>query len=299
VILFLSIFLGFVLPAYVVWLAWTSGRGGFYEWLTKVLAALGFMGFLSYIVRWDVISTYLPLIWWALIVLGTLWGLIRLRGRSFAEGKTVRAMISGAVEPAIALALLFYALTGMLHGPTVDAGFPLTGGRFLVIHGGSNAMLNYHNPNRAQRYALDIVGIDDFGRRASGIEPTDLGDYVIDGAPVRSPCAGQVTEAVGDVPDNAIGTTNIESPAGNHVVIACGDVEVELAHFKQGTLAVAVGDEVIVGRTIAQVGNSGNTTEPHLHIHAVRAGTGGASSGEGVPLSFGGTFPVRNTVIAR
>jgi hypothetical protein len=299
VILFLTIFLCFVLPAYAAWLAWSSGRGGFYEWTTKVLASLGFMGFLSYIVRWDVISTYLPLVWWAVLVIGALAGLIQLRGRGFAEGKTTRAMIYGAVEPLIAIVLLFYALSGMLHGTTTDTGFPLTGGRFLVIHGGSNAMLNYHNPNQAQRYALDIVGLDDFGRRAAEIDPADLNDYVIDGAPVRSPCAGQVIEAVGDLPDNAIGETNIEAPAGNHVVIACGDIEVELAHFKQGTLSVAVGDQVIEGRTIAQVGNSGNTTEPHLHIHAVRAGSGGANAGEGVPLSFGGIFPVRNSVIAR
>jgi hypothetical protein len=290
----LAILLCILLPGYAAYTAWAWRRGGWLHWAFKTIAAAGYMGFLSYVVRWDVISIYLPLLWWSLIVLGALAGLVAMRRRTLTEGAKPRELVVGALEPVVASALFIYAASAMLHPPATEVGFPLTGGRFLVIHGGSNPMLNYHNTNSAQRYALDIVAIDDFGRRAAGIDPSDLNLYVAHGAPVRSPCAGEVIAAVGGIPDNAIGTTNADVPAGNHVIIACGEIDIELAHFKQGTLAVTEGQRVAAGRTLGQAGNSGNSSEPHLHVHAVRSGTD-----EGVPLSFGGVFPVRNTVIAR
>jgi hypothetical protein len=293
-VLALAIFLCLLLPGYAAFTAWAWRKGGWVQWALKVVAAAGFMGFLSLVVRWDFISTYLPLFWWTLVVVGALAGLVFMRGRTATEGAKPRALVIATIEPLTALALFGYAASAMLHPPAVDLGFPLTGGRFLVVQGGSNPLLNYHNTSRSQRYAIDIVALDDFGRRAAGISPQELDLYVIDGAPVRSPCAGEVTEAVDIIPDNAIGTTNTDAPAGNHVIIACGDLEVEIAHFKQGTVAVTAGQRVSFGRTLGQAGNSGNSSEPHLHIHAVRAGTD-----EGVPLTFGGVFPVRNTVIAR
>ncbi len=290
----LAILLCILLPGYAAYTAWAWRKGGWLHWAFKTIAAAGYMGFLSFVVRWDVISIYLPLFWWSLIGLGALAGLVAMRHRTLTEGAKPRELIAGAAEPVVALVLLGYAASALLHPPTADVEFPLTGGRFLVIHGGSNPMLNYHNTNSAQRYALDIVAIDDFGRRAAGVDPGDLNLYVILDAPVRSPCAGEVIEAVDGIPDNAIGTTNADAPAGNHVIIACGEIDIELAHFKQGTLAVTEGQRVAAGEPLGQAGNSGNSSEPHLHIHAVRSGTD-----EGVPLSFGGVVPVRNTVIAR
>jgi hypothetical protein len=293
-LLALAIFLCFLLPAYAAFTAWAWRKGGWVQWALKVVAAAGYMGFLSLVVRWDFASTYLPLLWWTLVVVGAFAGLVFMRGRTATEGAKPRALVIAAIEPIIALVLFGYAATAMLHPPAVDLGFPLTGGRYLVMQGGSNPLLNYHNTSRSQRYALDIVALDDLGRRAAGISPEDLDLYVIDGAPVRSPCAGEVTAAVANIPDNAIGSTNTEAPAGNHVMIICGDVQVEIAHLKQGTVAVTAGQRISYGRTLGQVGNSGNSSEPHLHIHAVRVGTD-----EGAPLTFGGVFPVRNTVIAR
>jgi murein DD-endopeptidase MepM/ murein hydrolase activator NlpD len=64
-----------------------------------------------------------------------------------------------------------------------------------------------------------------------------------------------------------------------------------LAHLQHGSVAVATGDPVTVGDPIGRVGNSGNTTEPHLHIHAFDPRTG-----EGVPIRFDGGAPLRNRV---
>jgi len=58
--------------------------------------------------------------------------------------------------------------------------------------------------------------------------------------------------------------------AGNYVVIAVRrGTCVLMAHFRQGSLRVKPGARVRKGQYLAQVGNSGNTTGPHLHIEVL------------------------------
>jgi murein DD-endopeptidase MepM/ murein hydrolase activator NlpD len=89
--------------------------------------------------------------------------------------------------------------------------------------------------------------------------------------------------------------------AGNHIVIRCDDSEVYvgLAHLMQGSVLVKAGDRVTVGQALARVGNSGNTSEPHLHIHAKRGGEPESMLDEGVPMRFGGRWLIRNSVIRK
>lgn len=74
-------------------------------------------------------------------------------------------------------------------------------------------------------------------------------------------------------------------------------MDVVLAHMTEGSVAVGEGQEVEEGQFLGRVGNSGNTSEPHLHIHAVRTGSGSILEGEGVPVLFDGRFPVRNGLV--
>lgn len=291
--LILVILLGIGLPIYATWLAWQSRNAGWLSWGFAAVAAVSTMGFLTLVLRWDVLSVHLVWFWWAAVVLALGAGLVAVARRG---GKEVggRALVWSALNPVVGLALFGYALSGLLHDPAVELARPLEGGRLAVAQGGGNTVLNYHHAVAPQRYAIDIVALDGLGRRASGIEPSALEDYVIYGMPVLAPCDGEVIEAVDAIPESAIGETNAEAPAGNHLVVRCNGLDVTLAHLQPGTLAAAVGDGVSTGQRLGAAGNSGNTSEPHLHIHAVSAGTG--SSGQGVALRFGGIFPVRNTV---
>lgn len=56
--------------------------------------------------------------------------------------------------------------------------------------------------------------------------------------------------------------------------IDTGSVLVKLAHLRPGTVTVATGDRVRAGQLLGEVGNSGDTTEPHLHLYAERDGLG-------------------------
>lgn len=89
--------------------------------------------------------------------------------------------------------------------------------------------------------------------------------------------------------------TNRAHMAGNHVTLRCGDADILLGHFRPGSLQVVFGTQVNVADPIAEVGNSGNSDEPHLHIHAQQTGTANEPmSGDPLPMRFNGRFLVRN-----
>ncbi len=141
------------------------------------------------------------------------------------------------------------------------------GEEWYVDQGGHAELVNYHYVTSAQRDALDIVQIVD-GRSHPG-GSTDLSSYYIFGAPLLAPADGIVTSVVDGLADQQIGSTDRENAAGNHVVIdISGGRYILLAHARQGSVRVAVGDRITAGQTIAEVGNSGGSTEPHIHIQA-------------------------------
>jgi murein DD-endopeptidase MepM/ murein hydrolase activator NlpD len=89
-----------------------------------------------------------------------------------------------------------------------------------------------------------------------------------------------------------------EHMAGNYVLLNCGASWILLGHLRKGSVRVEAGDSVETGDWVGQVGNTGNTGEPHLHIHAQRPGTTEAPlSGEPLPIRFGNRYPVRNARI--
>jgi Peptidase family M23 len=182
----------------------------------------------------------------------------------------------------------------------LDLQFPLSGGTYYIAHGGTGGLLNHHWTSKSQRYALDIVRLNVVGMRAAGIYPMRLDKYAIFGDVVSSPCAGVVTASGGDLKDLAPAEMDEGKVAGNHVVIRCdnSDAYVGLAHLKEGSVRVRVGDRVCVGQELARVGNSGHTTEPHLHMHAKRGGDPlSLLDGEGVPLRFRGRWLIRNSLV--
>ena len=86
-----------------------------------------------------------------------------------------------------------------------------------------------------------------------------------------------------------------DNKAGNYVAVDCGDFMVILAHLRQGKMAVVEGERLGVGDFLGEVGNSGNSSEPHLHIHAQRGlPQGSPLGGEPLWLTIDGRFLTRN-----
>lgn len=209
------------------------------------------------------------------------------------------------IVPALVLALMLFENALVIAARStpddpIALDWPLRGGTFKVMHGGNSALINNHAGIEAQKYALDILAMNHLGFRATGLAPAELGGYVIYDTPVHAPCAGEVVAARDGMSDR----TRVTDPsqlAGNFAAIYCQGATVLLAHFRQGSLAVNVGDTVAEGQLIGRVGNSGNSTEPHLHIHASRGRVADpiamVTTAVGVPMTFAGRFLVRNDVV--
>jgi murein DD-endopeptidase MepM/ murein hydrolase activator NlpD len=110
-----------------------------------------------------------------------------------------------------------------------------------------------------------------------------------------SPCDGIVAAAEDGFLDYSPPEQDPEHRAGNYIAIEYNGATIYLAHLMKGSVCVKPGDHICKGQVLGCVGNSGNTTEPHLHIHAEEGLYAGQFSGKpGIPIRFNGKFLVRN-----
>lgn len=170
------------------------------------------------------------------------------------------AGFSIAPEPAQALAApsayLDYQTRTALRLPFSD--------EFFVFWGGRSVAENYHAAHASQRFAYDLLILRD-ARTHSG-DGTRNEDYYCFGKPVLAPAAGQVVAAVDGVDDNAPGQMNPKQVVGNHLIIDHGNGEFSmLAHLRRGSMRVKPGGRVAAGQQVGECGNSGNSSEAHLH----------------------------------
>lgn len=157
-------------------------------------------------------------------------------------------------------------------------------GEWTVIWGGRSVEQNYHAATVSQRFALDLVVTDASHRSFSGDRAKNESYYAF-GRPVFAPGAGKVIARVNDVPDNVPGQMNPAQLAGNYVLIDHQNGEYSLlAHFKQGSVTVNVGDDVAAGQQLGLCGNSGNSSEPHIHYHLQNVPE--PLGGEALPIQF-------------
>ncbi|MFB9950594.1 M23 family metallopeptidase [Rhizobium puerariae] len=298
-LVFLMLVICIVLPLGFAWRLWCLDEPTFLGWLIILTDSLVWVALIMILGRWDMSGLWTRLALIAIIAFAALSSLHRHTRRPWriAENMSpwhhhIPTLISLALFGTVFLYVLVAGLF-IQHDPRPLA-FPLESGRFVVSQGGGIGLLNYHSHHRAQRYALDITAVNAAGFRASGLLPEDPARYVIFGKRVLSPCAGTVIAASDGLPDLRPPTRDRDNLAGNHVVLSCHGLDILLAHLRRGTIAVEPGARVRVGELLGEVGNSGNTTEPHLHLHAVDPETGA-----GVQMAFDGVVPVRNTDFRR
>jgi hypothetical protein len=272
-------------------------------WLLAI-AAVGF---------WFILPGWLPWLYGIGWIAALIQAFRRARHRGvWPVARSARVGLAAVILAALACAAVWVlALAGraMPAGEPVDLAFPLRDGRFIVANGGNSDLVNAHLetlddprflPVRGQSYAVDIVAVNALGVRATALLPEDPARYAIFGLPVHAPCAGVVSQIEDTLPDLPPPRTDPRNPAGNRVLLDCGKFMVLLAHLERGSVRVQAGQRVAAGTVIGAVGNSGNTDEPHLHVHAQSRGSGALLlGGEPLAMRFDGRYLVRNDRIHR
>lgn len=167
-------------------------------------------------------------------------------------------------------------------------GPPITGGGWVAVNGccglspHRGAMLPLGGRiNGSERYAVDWSRFDtdakplvDFttGTQAtfSG-DPDDNRSYFTFGQPAIAVDDAEVVAVVNDLedaPPHVFLTLPLKDLGGNRVILKLDDgVYAFYGHLRKGSVQVEVGDTVERGEQIAELGNSGNTSESHLHFH--------------------------------
>lgn len=200
----------------------------------------------------------------------------------------------------------------------VELAPPLTG-PCLVQNSPADRVPSHGTHRFATAYAIDMVPVDAGGRSGritvrTLLRPEPPEVFVGFGAPVLAPVAGTVVAAHGREEDHAAfrGVPSIgyalaqgrraaagwPALAGNHVILEAGPrVYVALCHLRQGSIRVEVGDRVEVGRPVGACGNSGNSTEPHLHLQVMDDPD--ADRARPLPLTFVGGLPRNGEIVGR
>ncbi|MFS0877307.1 M23 family metallopeptidase [Solibacillus isronensis] len=139
---------------------------------------------------------------------------------------------------------------------------------WYVFWGGTNQFINYHYPYEQQRYAYDLVKMvnnDTFKNSKLQNE-----SYYAFGAEVVAPADGMVVEVIDGIKDNIPGEMDEENLAGNYCIIAHEHNEYSMiAHFKKDSICVKNGDKVKAGQLLGLCGNSGNSSEAHIHFQVM------------------------------
>lgn len=200
--------------------------------------------------------------------------------------------------------LVCYFWLGRVRGTPVRVRLPVTG-RWVAVNSPANRVPSHGLHAYGQTYALDLVH-DPVERPrpafGAGWGFGAASDFPAFGQPVLAPADGVVVRVRDRARDHRarnswLGVAYLFVEAtlrellgpgrilGNHIVLDLGDgVYAAMAHLRRGSARVAPGDPVRAGQQIAECGNSGNSTEPHLHLQLMDHPQ--AAVAAGLPMEF-------------
>jgi hypothetical protein len=180
--------------------------------------------------------------------------------------------------------------------PVVVISSPLRGEDWVAGNGPSNTSLHRRSfipvngrTYISQRFAIDWVELNADGKTYQG-DSTDNKSYRAYGMEIHAVADGVVTQTKDGIPQNIpnqapVVPITLETIGGNHVIMEIGNgLYAFYAHMQPGSIRVKVGDNVRRGQVLGLLGNSGNSTEPHLHFHICNANS--ELGCEGLPYAF-------------
>jgi hypothetical protein len=299
--IWLAVLISSLLPFLSIAWLWKKEAKNKLDWLLT-LSLAGALSLLTFIATpWAFTSYYLRYLLVVLFALAAYFSFKKIKDPHHETPSSIGNRVASTVKVILLLVLLpldIMAISSYFYpSPSVELAFPFSNGVYYVIQGGNSIITSpFHrtSTNNKEDYAMDIVKLNWTGNRATGIYPRALSSYAVFGETVYSPCNGEVIEVVDGVRDNPIGDEGHQP--SNQVVIRCQGVRVTLAHMTSGSLLIRYGQSLEEGQPLGRVGNAGHTSEPHLHIDAVRDVP---DSIEPIPISFKGKMLSLNSIVMR
>jgi len=206
-----------------------------------------------------------------------------------------RVEVLGATSPAdLTPVLRRYTVAPVRVNPQIPVvGPPLTGKGWVAFNGCCEADGVHRSTGLpvngqlyfAQRYAIDWMRLDAEGRFVHG-DLSDVHSYTAYGADIVAVADGIIVEVRNDLEDQVPPflpdpkTITAQTLLGNHVIQDIGHGAFAFyAHMQKGSVTVAPGDRVRRGQGLGKLGNSGNTSAPHLHFHIMAGASAIGSNG--------------------
>jgi hypothetical protein len=298
----------------LVLIAWTWGRhyASSAAFIVQGLVLVSYTGFIFFMGSWVFASFYVRYAVPLAALIALIWSLMHAKNLPFFVSPHFSGWI-GYGTGVVVTGVLVYLVIGAVRSRFYDAkpfnlGFPLKNGVYTVFEGGNgsaSSLMNYHysasmhkgaRTNLSMRYAVDITKLTRWGNDAEGFLPGQNEKYAVFHQTVYSPCDGQVSDVEDKWPNEIPWSGKAPYNVGNHILITNKDFGVLMGHLQKGSIQVKEGDMVKKGQPIAQTGNSGWTSQPHLHIQAMRKSTGSFWGWEGIPIFFEGRNPVKNSL---
>ncbi len=139
-------------------------------------------------------------------------------------------------------------------------------GEWLVSNGGRTAETNSHNRSPDQGPQNQIYSCD-FRFKSTGNE-NKLEDFAAFAKEVLAPGHGIIIQVIDGAIDVLPGERDRSVGVGNAIIIDHQNGEYSLlCHFKFNSITVKVGDKVEQGEIVGLCGNTGNTSQPHIHFN--------------------------------
>lgn len=203
----------------------------------------------------------------------------------------------------------------MSSAAPLDLTFPFRG-TWLVRNSPANHVPSHGTTSFATTYAIDFVPVNSAGQTAaftlrSLTHPEPPERFPGFGRLLYSPVNGVVVARDDSLRDHpayrgfaSLGYARRQreraaagwgSLAGNHIAIDTGSAIVFLCHLRQGSVSVDLGQQLVVGQPLAECGNTGNSTEPHLHVQATDSLR--IEQANAAPITFEGSLPRNGDIV--
>lgn len=290
-----------VLPFIFILLIWITSYQSKLQWILRYFFLIIFIGLIFLSPLKNFVGQYVSWIIWIAFFASAIFSFLKLSKLPFASKKDW-------LEPLFGI-LIIGAIIFILNYPPqkqesisssttkINLTFPLRNGSYYLTNVGytpSIGGLPAVHSTLSEKFAIDIMRPRNLKEFLSSFFKTGLSQYAIFGDDIYSPCDGFINKANDDLPD--LVPPDKGTGTGNHIRLNCNGTTILLAHLHNKSIRFKEGDKVTINDIIAQVGNNGNSTEPHLHINAY------IMKGENMPVEslqimFDGKIATKGSII--